>query len=49
MFVLRGYRGQMIFVDPATKLIMVHTAVRASRETGALWTAVLNQIGGNGR
>ena len=28
-FVLLGIRGQMIFVDPATKLVMVHTAVRA--------------------
>ena len=27
-FVLLRIRGQMIFVDPATKLVMVHTAVR---------------------
>jgi hypothetical protein len=52
---LIGVRGQMIFVDPATRLVMVHTAVRpkfvgpAPRETVALWTAVVNQFGGNGR
>ena len=54
-FVLRGIRGQMIFVDPATKLVMVHTAVSpdtfdpAAAETVALWTAVVNQLGRNGR
>jgi CubicO group peptidase (beta-lactamase class C family) len=54
-FTLIGVRGQMIFVDPATRLVMVHTAVRpkfvgpAPRETVALWTAVVNQFGGNGR
>ena len=42
----------MIFVDPATKLVMVHTAVRAkpvdreaSAETVALWIAVVDQLG----
>jgi len=51
-FVLLGIRGQMIFVDPATKLVMVHTAVRAkpvdlaaSAETIALWIAVMDQLG----
>jgi CubicO group peptidase (beta-lactamase class C family) len=51
-FVLLGIRGQMIFVDPATKLVMVHTAVRAkpvdraaSAETVALWIAVVDQLG----
>src|SRR6476659_1391789 len=51
-FVLLGIRGQMIFVDPATKLVMVHTAVRAkpvdraaSAETIALWIAVVDQLG----
>ena len=53
-FVLLGIRGQMIFVDPATKLVMVHTAVRpkavdraASAETVALWLAVVDQLGRN--
>src|SRR5438874_3581470 len=51
-FVLLGIRGQMIFVDPATKLVMVHTAARpqavdrtASAETIALWLAAVDQLG----
>ncbi|WP_167561108.1 serine hydrolase [Bradyrhizobium sp. AS23.2] len=55
-FVLLGIRGQMIFVDPATKLVMVHTAVRpkavdtdASAETIALWLAVVDQLGRGAR
>jgi CubicO group peptidase (beta-lactamase class C family) len=55
-FALLGIRGQMIFVDPATKLVMVHTAVRpkpvdldASAETVALWNAVVDQLGRNTR
>jgi hypothetical protein len=54
-FVLRGLRGEMIFVDPATKLVMVHTAVSpdvfdpAAAETVALWTAVVSQLGTHGR
>jgi CubicO group peptidase (beta-lactamase class C family) len=54
-FVLLGIRGQMIFVDPASKLVMVHTAVRpkpadpaASREAIALWLAIEQQLGGEG-
>jgi hypothetical protein len=43
--------GQFIFVDPASKLVMVHTAVRqklndpANAETRALWHAVVQQLG----
>jgi CubicO group peptidase (beta-lactamase class C family) len=55
-FVLLGIRGQTIFVDPATKLVMVHTAVRpnavepsAGAETVALWTGAVNQLGRNER
>jgi CubicO group peptidase (beta-lactamase class C family) len=54
-FVLRGIRGQMVFVDPASKLVMVQTAVSPdvfdpdAAETVALWTAVVNQLGHNGR
>jgi len=51
-FVLMGIRGQMIFVDPASKLVMVHTAVykqpsdRASyAEPIALWLSVVAQLG----
>jgi CubicO group peptidase (beta-lactamase class C family) len=55
-FVLLGIRGQMIFVDPGTKLVMVHTAVRpqavdtaASAETVALWLAAVEQLGRKAR
>jgi CubicO group peptidase (beta-lactamase class C family) len=55
-FALLGIRGQMIFVDPGTKLVMVHTAVRpeavdrtASAETIALWLAAVDQLGRNAR
>jgi CubicO group peptidase (beta-lactamase class C family) len=51
-FALLGIRGQIILVDPASKIVMVHTAVRqkpsepaAFRETLALWSAVLQQLG----
>ena len=44
----------MIFVDPSSKLVMVHTAVRknavdsAYAETGAVWWAVVQQFGNGG-
>lgn len=51
-FALLGIRGQVILIDPASKLIMVHTAVRqkpfepgALKEPLALWSAVLQQLG----
>jgi CubicO group peptidase (beta-lactamase class C family) len=51
-FALIGIRGQMILVDPASKLVMVHTAVRqkpaeqaAFAETIALWLGVVEQLG----
>lgn len=51
-FALLGIRGQAILVDPASKLVMVHTAVRQKpsepgslREPLALWSAVLQQLG----
>ncbi len=45
-FALLGVRGQALFVDPARKLVMVHTAVRVDArdaggaETVALWRAL---------
>jgi len=52
MFLLLGISGQDIFVDPESKLIMVHTAVRKlpvgdpkSPEVVALWYAVVAQYG----
>ena len=42
----------MILVDPASKLVMVHTAVRnnpsdraANAETVALWLGLVKQLG----
>ena len=51
MFALRGIRGQAIFVDPASRLVMVHTAVRREardpgvREANALWRSLVQQLG----
>jgi CubicO group peptidase (beta-lactamase class C family) len=51
-FALKGIRGQMILVDPASKIVMVHTAVRlqpaeprANAETVALFLGILQQFG----
>jgi CubicO group peptidase (beta-lactamase class C family) len=49
-FALLGLQRQMILVDPASKLVMVHTAVRqkpsdSNAETIALWLAILEQLG----
>jgi hypothetical protein len=52
MFVLRGIHGQSIYVYPALKLVLVHTAVRvkpnkdpAVRELNTLWYALVRQVG----
>jgi CubicO group peptidase (beta-lactamase class C family) len=49
---LLGIRGQIIFVDPASKLVMVHTAVRKKpsdpdsyAEVITLWFNVVAQLG----
>jgi len=50
MFALRGIRGQAIYVDPASGLVMVHTAVRKQardpgvREATALWQGLVRQL-----
>ena len=54
MFALLGIHGQAIYVDPASKLVLVRTAVRLSAardeqdsiEFVALWNALLRQTGG---
>ena len=53
MFMLWGVRGQRIYVDPQSKLVMVNTAVHKRpvdlatlRETDALWTALVSRLGG---
>ena len=52
-FMARGIHGQAIFVDPASKLVLVHTAVRlkpsndpAAQELTTLWYALVEQYGG---
>ena len=51
MFAFLGVRGQAIYVDPDSRLVMVHTAVRKLPvdpgvvETGALWRAVVRELG----
>lgn len=49
-FVMEGVEGQRIFIDPATRLVLVHTAVRLkpTRDVGdlelvALWRTLLQQ------
>jgi CubicO group peptidase (beta-lactamase class C family) len=54
MFALLGAHGQAIYVDPTSRLVLVHTAVRRDAadpnlETIALWRAVVDQLGGAGR
>ncbi|MBM3598038.1 MAG: serine hydrolase [Alphaproteobacteria bacterium] len=53
-FAFLGIRGQVIFVDPASKLVMVQTAVRklpsndpTAAQTIALWQGVVKQLGTN--
>jgi CubicO group peptidase (beta-lactamase class C family) len=53
MFVLRGALSQYVFVDPASRLVLVQTAVRSEApnavngksETLALWLAAVKQLG----
>jgi len=53
MFVLRGANSQYVFVDPASKLVLVQTAVfseaadsvNGKSETLALWLALVKQYG----
>ena len=53
MFSLRGIRGQAVYVDPRSKLVMVQTGVHKGfvdtphlREMGSLWNGVVQQLGG---
>jgi CubicO group peptidase (beta-lactamase class C family) len=45
-FALIGSRGQYVFVDPTSKLVMVQTAVDTNDEVWRLWSAVIEQFGG---
>jgi CubicO group peptidase (beta-lactamase class C family) len=44
-FALVGDFGQRICVDPASKLVMVQTAVETNPEVWRLWSAVVEQFG----
>jgi CubicO group peptidase (beta-lactamase class C family) len=44
-FALVGDLGQRICVDPASKLVMVQTALETSAEVWRLWSAVVKQLG----
>jgi len=48
-FALRGLRGQVVFVHPKSKLVMVHTAARdisdPARELIDLWAEVVRSLG----
>lgn len=50
-FALLGVRGQSIFVDPQSRLVMVHTAVRKQSvdpqlpEATARWRGVVRALG----
>jgi CubicO group peptidase (beta-lactamase class C family) len=52
MFAFLGVRGQAIYVDPSSRLVLVTTAVRklpvdpGVAETGALWRAVVRDLAG---
>jgi len=52
-FALLGVHGQAVLVDPVSKLVLVHTAVRmkasqdpAALELRALWEALVGKVGG---
>ena len=52
MFALLGGRGQLILVDPTSRLVMVHTAVRrqvtgnpGQSEAFALWQGLVRELG----
>jgi CubicO group peptidase (beta-lactamase class C family) len=44
-FALLGQNGQRICVDPASQLVMVHTALEECAETWSLWSALVEQLG----
>jgi CubicO group peptidase (beta-lactamase class C family) len=51
MFALLGVHGQAIYVDPTSRLVLVHTAVRKqatdpNKETLALWRGIVDGLGG---
>ena len=50
-FMFRGLRGQAIYVDPAAKLVMVHTRAGTVSDSGtgetlALWNGLVDTLAG---
>jgi CubicO group peptidase (beta-lactamase class C family) len=43
-FALVGQNGQRICIDPASKVVMVHTALDENEEVWRLWSAVAEQL-----
>ena len=46
-FAMVGAFGQRICMDPASKLIMIHTALEEREEVWHLWSALVQQLGHN--
>lgn len=44
-FALVGFCGQRICIDPASKLVMVHTALEDRAEVWQLWAALVRELG----
>ena len=44
-FAMLGDNGQRICIDPASKLVMVHTALDQTGEVWRLWAALAEQFG----
>lgn len=44
-FALFGAMGQRICIDPASKLVMVQTAVESTTEIWSLWSSLIRQFG----
>jgi len=44
-FAFLGQNGQRICIDPASKLVMVHTALDEGQEVWRLWSALVEQLG----
>lgn len=44
-FALRGSYGQLVLVDPPSKLVLVQTALARGEDIWKLWDAAVNQFG----
>jgi len=44
-FALHGQNGQRVYIDPASKLVLVQTALEDTPEVRRLWSALVKQFG----